>query len=193
MFTSTDPAADATRSSAPRPVEVLVVCTGNAARSVMAGFMLEQRSTDHRVDVRLTTAGTHAVEGRPISWRTHEALSRLEALRGVRGYSRHRSRQVDEEQLDRADLVVGMECDHVRWVRRFRPRVAGVTGTLKRLCRDLAPGPEPLADRVRSLHLEDAELEGWEDVEDPAGKELDAYLARAHELWELTGQLIDRL
>lgn len=132
------------------PVEVLVVCTGNAARSVMAGFMLEQQALDAGVALRLTTAGTHAIEGLPVSWRTSEAVAQVEALRGAAGLRGHRSRQVEAEHLDRADLVIGMEADHVRWVRRFRPQVAGVTATLKRLCRDLQPGTEPLDRRFRA-------------------------------------------
>jgi protein-tyrosine-phosphatase len=175
------------------PVEVLVVCTGNAARSVMAGFMLEQRALDAGVAVRLTTAGTHAIEGLPVSWRTSEAVAQVEALRGAAELRRHRSRQVDVEHLDRADVVIGMETDHVRWVRRFRPEVAGATATMKRLCRDLQPGAEPLGDRLRSLRLADVELEGWEDVVDPAGHDLDVYVARAHEIWELSGDLVTRL
>ena len=175
------------------PVEVLVVCTGNAARSVMAGFMLEQRALDAGVAVRLTTAGTHAIEGLPVSWRTSEAVAQVEALRGAAGLRGHRSQQVDAEHLDRADVVIGMEADHVRWVRRFRPQVAGATATLKRLCRDLQPGPEPLDDRLRALRLAEVELEGWEDVDDPAGRDLDVYVARAHEIWELSGDLVSRL
>lgn len=175
------------------PTELLVLCTGNAARSVMAGFMLERRAVEAGVELHLTTAGTHAIEGMPISWRTSEAIAQVEAMQGVSGIRAHRSRQVERDHLERADLVIGMEVDHIRWVRRFFPEVAATTATLRRLCRDLPSGARPLAERVRSLDLGSVELEAWEDVVDPAGHDVDHYVARAHEIWDLCGQLVTRL
>ena len=52
--------------------ELVVVCTGNAARSVMAGAILAAHA---RRTLHVTTAGTHVVEGMPMSWRTRDALA----------------------------------------------------------------------------------------------------------------------
>ncbi len=157
---------------------VLIVCTGNAARSVMAGAMLAA------APVHLVTAGTHVVEGQPMGPRTREALRSV-------GYSAsgHRSRQLTGSDLDRADLVLAMAGDHVAYVRRRHPAAAGRTASIKRLCRFLPSGPPDLAERVRRLELASVEIEPWEDVEDPAGGEADAYLTCAKELVDLCVQL----
>jgi protein-tyrosine-phosphatase len=172
---------------------VLIVCTGNAARSVMAGLMLEDRAQAAGVPLHLTTAGTHALAGQPASWRTREALAQVAVMEQHMAVSHHRSAQLEAGHLEQADLVVGMETDHVRYIRRIHPKAAWRTATLRRLSRDLPPGPGSLAERVRGLGLEAVELEPSEDVADPAGGELETYVACARELWELTGALWARL
>lgn len=176
----------------PPTVDLLVVCTGNAARSVMAGFMLEYLSEATGAGLRVVTAGTHVVEGQPISQRTRAAVAAIDELAEV-VTTRHRSRQLGRSELDRADLVIGMEADHVRFVRRQHPDAAHRTATLRRLCRDLPPGPAPLAGRVAALGLADVALTDDEDVDDPAGHDQDVYDACAATLWTLCQELADRL
>jgi protein-tyrosine-phosphatase len=50
-----------------------------------------------------------------------------------------------------------------------------------------------LAERVSTLGLARLTIEPWEDVEDPAGGEDEAYLACAKELAELCADLVARL
>ena len=51
--------------------------------------------------------------------------------------------------------------------------------TLKRLARDLPDGPGPLSARLVPMRLHEVALEPWEDVVDPAGGDLDVFLACA--------------
>jgi protein-tyrosine-phosphatase len=167
---------------------VVTLCTGNAARSVMAAFMLEHWASELGNPLEVISAGTHVVEGQPMGMRTRAALASIPAL-GNLSVSAHRSKQLSDDHLARADLVIAMEADHVRFVRRHHPEAARHSATLRRLCLDLAPGADPLVDRVRVLGLGDHPLDPTEDVSDPAGGDVDVYVACAHELWLLTEQL----
>jgi protein-tyrosine-phosphatase len=173
--------------------ELLVLCTGNAARSVMAGFMLEHlKAVRPGTDLEIVTAGTHTIDGQPMGLRTRTALSTIPGLAGS-NFSGHRSRQVHERDLLRAELVVVMEADHVRYIRRRHPEAADRTASIRRLCADLPPAPPPLGDRVAALKLADVPLSDDDDVTDPAGHDADVYAGCALELWGLCQQLFTLL
>ena len=163
---------------------VVVLCTGNAARSVMAGAMLEAAG----VPARILTAGTHVVENQPMSIRTRQAL----VAAGVEA-PQHRSRQLSDDHVADADLVVAMAAEHVRYVRRRHPEAAGRTATVAWLAAHLPPGPAPLADRVASLDLGAVDPDAQGDVEDPAGGDDGDYLACALQLRDLVAGLVARL
>jgi len=170
--------------------ELLVLCTGNAARSVMAGFMLDAlREGSPGEPLHVVTAGTHTIDGQPMGLRTRTALSRLPELAEA-DFRRHRSRQVHGVDLVHAQLVVVMEADHVRFVRRRFPDAAAKTGTIRHLCRHLTPSPPALDERVAALGLAAVELDDGDDVLDPAGHEGDVYAACVDELWGLCRALI---
>ncbi len=174
------------------PPEVLVVCTGNAARSVMAGFMLEHLAEQQGRSLTVSTAGTHSVDGQPISPRTRAALMSIPALRNV-AYMRHRSHQMVEGDIERATLVIAMEAGHVRYVRNRHPRATSRTATLRRLTEILPADPSRLEDRVARLELDRAPVDPTEDILDPAGGDDVRYVRCAAELWELCQMLMQRL
>ncbi|MGI0129450.1 MAG: hypothetical protein ACREDE_09865 [Thermoplasmata archaeon] len=160
----------------------MFVCTGNAARSVMAGAALATSG------IAVTTAGTHVVEGQPIGRRTRDALAGL----GLAADG-HRSHQLDTSDLAGADLVVGFAAEQVAYIRRRHPEAAGRTGTLRRVCRELGAGPSPLAERVAALHLEQAPLDESDDVADPAGGDDAVFKECARQVRDLVEELAPRL
>jgi protein-tyrosine-phosphatase len=176
----------------PAGARLLVLCTGNAARSVMVGYMLGYLSDQQGLGLHIVTRGTHTIDGQPVSLRTRAALTGIPELAEV-PVNRHRSRQLHGHDLDHIDLVVGMEADHIRYLRRHHPEAAPRAGTLRRLVADLEPSSGPLAARLAALHLADVAVADTEDVEDPAGREDAVYRACAGELWRLCQELAGRL
>ncbi|MCL4421826.1 MAG: hypothetical protein M1115_01430 [Actinobacteria bacterium] len=187
---------------------LLMLCTGNAARSVMAGAIARHvigegppetgtvsgacsggsGSTDRR-GFLVMTAGTHAVEGQPMSPRTRSALNAI----GLDGYPTaafHRSHQLTEEDLSSADLVVAMAREHVDYVRRYHPEAASKTATLHWLVEHLPQRRGHLAERLGDLNLSAISCHEQGEVSDPAGGDDAQYLACAKELAELVPLLV---
>jgi protein-tyrosine-phosphatase len=163
---------------------VLFLCTGNATRSVIAGETLRGL----RPDLRVETAGTLAVDGLPISWRTRAAFDAV----GL-SWPPHRSRQATGCDLEAACLVIAMAPEHVEWVRREHPQAGARTTTLRHAVATLPPVSEPLAHRVAALDLKARLVESSEEIVDPGGGDVDVFIACAREVVALVHQLAPRL
>jgi protein-tyrosine-phosphatase len=151
----------------------------------MAGAFLEDRVPG----LRVTTAGTHVVEGMPMSWRTRDAIAEFGAERTM-----HRSHQLNDTDVGAADVVICLAAEHVAYMRRTHPEAAAKTVTLRRLVRDLPTATgATFAERVASLGLADVDLDPAEDVEDPAGGDLPVFRACARQIHDLIDVLVPEL
>ena len=84
------------------------MCTGNICRSPLAEGFLRDRVEARRLPVTVSSTGI-TFAGRPA---TREAIA-VAADRGV-NINAHLSRVLDATQLGDADLIIGMERQHVR-------------------------------------------------------------------------------
>ena len=113
------------------------------------------------------------VDGR----RAPDQLAHRAALADVGlAWPRHASRQAERVDVHAADLIIGLAPEHIEWIRREHADVSDRSATLIRLTKQLPPATTPLAQRISALDLANAELEPWEEVVDPGGGEVEAFV-----------------
>ena len=162
-------------------MKIVTLCTGNVARSVMLGYMLAALSETTSQAWTIRTAGTFVTEGSAMSSRTKNALLALPEL-GERLYGAHRSHQIDNDDVEWADLILASEADHVRYARAKFGNSEAKTVQLSQFVRR-APIEIPFADQLAAVSaLTPSSLF---DVADPAGGDQAVYDACAMQLWEL--------
>ncbi len=163
-------------------MNIVTLCTGNVARSVMLGYMLTTLAEANGQEWTIRTAGTHVTEGSAMSGRTRDALMKIEEL-GDHRYGAHRSHQLDDD-----DCRVGRRDPG----RRSRQRALRAHGCSRRSADKAvqlaqfdryAPSDGDIAEQLRAAvaHEPSAEF----DVADPAGGDQATYDACARQLWNL--------
>ena len=85
-----------------------------------------------------------------------------------------------------------MEPSHIEWIRKNFPEVAQRAATLPRLVRDLTEEGS-FTERIKKLDLAEVDIEGWEEVVDPASGDQEEFDKCANEIDRLINELINRL
>lgn len=98
---------------------ILIVCRGNICRSPTAQYLFQRRTKLRGIEV--SSAGLNALIGRPMD---ATALQLLDEKDGVDGSS-HRAHQLVPSMLLGADLVIGMEKDHISEMIDAAPEARG--------------------------------------------------------------------
>ena len=100
-------------------MNILFVCTGNVSRSFMAEMLLGNEIEQLRLDnISISSAGLFAYPGSPPDPKMVEHLLKM----GISMKS-HEARQITQDDVDWADLILVMEGDHARMIERLWPEV----------------------------------------------------------------------
>jgi protein-tyrosine phosphatase len=170
---------------------VLFVCTGNICRSPTAEALARRELERYPgAPIRLSSAGSHALEGNP-------AASRSMLAATTRGASleRHFARELTRRRVRAADLILCMAAEHRPFVLsydRAATRRTFLLATFARVASQwgwLASSP---AELVALAAEHGRELDG-DDVDDPLGHPAEAYAACAERLDSLVTPVIAAL
>lgn len=97
---------------------ILIVCLGNICRSPTAEYLFRQRMEPR--DIEFRSAGLSALVGSPMDATALQLL----AESGIDG-TMHRARQLTPSMLREADLVLGMERNHILAMIQLVPEARG--------------------------------------------------------------------
>jgi protein-tyrosine phosphatase len=170
---------------------VLFVCTGNICRSPTAEALARRELDRHPgVPIRVSSAGSHALEGNPAASRSILAA----ASRGA-SLERHFARELTRRRVRAADLILCMAAEHRPFVLSYDRGAADRTFLLASFARVaeewgwLAASPAGLV----ALAAEHATERDGDDIDDPLGQSAEAYAACAERLDGLVTTVIAAL
>lgn len=135
-----------------RAKKILLVCTGNSCRSVMAAGFLKEMLKD-KGDFDIITAGTAAIRGLPPTVEAVQVMSE-QAI----DITDHRSSPLSPELINEVDLILVMERRHKEHIARRLPDAQDKIYLLSEFGR-----PQEENSLVDP------------DIPDPIGKDLDFY------------------
>ena len=173
------------------PFTVLVVCTGNMNRSALGHVLLDTWAAwylppETARQVAITSAGLRAPEGSKMGRRSRVIAEALGA-----DTSTHRARQLQEEDVRNADLVLVSAASQRDSVLGLVPGALRTTFTIReagRIAEQLSSAPAPAtSDEMRARVAKLAENRAMargasdDDIVDPQGRDDEAFRLMARQ------------
>ena len=147
--------------------KVLFVCTANVCRSPMAQAIFNSLAVDMGLPFRAESAGTAALEGRPMAPNAVTALEEVGIYSGA-----HHARQVSRKMLEESELVLAVGPRHAAALRRLR--------------RNPPRGVHALLEYATGTR-------GGGELPDPYGLTMAAYRSTLRQLYEHVERVVGRL
>jgi len=179
------------------PPTVLFLCTANRCRSPMAAALLERTRQELGFKAQINSAGLSG-DGTPPPYEVITVMADY----GI-DISAHQSHRLEIGDIERADLILGLERLHVReaviaspngeaWTRTFTIRE--FLRRARRIGR--RSSKVPFATWIGELSLGRARHEllgasSVDDIADPIGGTMNAYRATAAELAALVDEMVE--
>lgn len=167
------------------------MCTGNLCRSPMAEALMRAELRARGCDgIQVASVGTWASYGGAASAYAAEVLARRQI-----DLADHRSRPLEPEEVEDADIVVAMTSVHVREIEQALPEAGAKTFLLKEIAEVERRGSAADASGRLRLLLGGRRPEARRslDLDDPMGLDMSAYERCVRELQDGIEALADIL
>lgn len=146
-------------------MNILFVCSGNTCRSPMAAALMKEMAKEKGLDVNVKSAGLFAWDGQEAS---REAIQVMKE-EGI-DIKDHRSNIIYRNLVEDADLILTMGVNHKEQLLSKYSFLRGKVYTLK----EYAYGKE-------------------EDIEDPFGRGIQAYIKAKEEIKKAIEKIVEQL
>jgi protein-tyrosine phosphatase len=177
---------------------ILIVCTGNICRSPFAERLLRARLHERlgadAASIEVSSAGTWGLVDEPMQAESAETLLRYGG--DPDGFA---ARALTPEQIEEADLVLGLTREHRSKVVMMSPRATGRTVTLLEYARllsgvtaaDLPASDGGLVARLRAVTELAFSRRGYVALDDPADDDVPDPYGGKMAGYERAAELID--
>lgn len=149
-------------------MNILFVCTGNISRSFLAEALLKDEVSIMKIpDIEVSSAGTAGLTGRPAD---PEMIKYLKG-KGIDA-EEHTAKEIDEDHVRWADLILVMEDDHAEYITGRWPQVE---------------------DKIEKLGKYISPDQSEDDIIDPFGRAAFHYRLAQSQITLAIGNLVQRL